>query len=556
MTQQDERRTFQNNPRIRFNKLKGMFWGLVVGDCLGSPIQFTGKDNHPYITEMVPCHFFGTPAGYWTDDSSTAFCVAESAVRLQRYDLKDIANNFVRWFVDGFLSSLPEAFDVGGATASAIRGIKNGLLKNGYEESQGNGSIMRFAPSYIINYGNDSNKILYEISDVTHDSQTIRDTVALMASICNEHLLGQRTSHKSSYNSREDVNNSGWAVSTLQAALWAFETTNTFEDGMIAAVNLGGDADSIGAVFGQIAGAYYGFEAIPERWLDKIKDREKVNALIEACVGLHFEDSAPKSYNPLYGALGGDFIGSIYEGHNIKTKTFELVSPRCHLTDDSILTLATADAILHKDDLYKNYYHAWGNKYPYAGYGGRFRAWLASPIEKAWSYGSWGNGSAMRISPIGFAFNTEAEVLEQAEKSANTTHSHPEGVKGAQAAALAVFWARTGRSKEEIQQGITERFGYDLSMPLDEIRPTYRFDVSCMGTLPVAIRAFLESTSYEDAIRNAISVGGDSDTIAAITGGIALAFYKEMPEQLIKAIESKLDDDMLSVCRDFAERFQ
>ena len=429
-------------------------------------------------------------------------------------------------------------------------------MKNGYEESQGNGSIMRFAPSYILNYGNNSNKLLYEISDITHDSQAVRDTVALMASICDEHLLGQRTSRKSSYNSREDVNNSGWAVSTLQAALWAFETTDTFEDGMIAAVNLGGDADSIGAVFGQIAGAYYGYNAIPERWLAKIKDRETVNNLIEACVQLHFEDNATTSYNPLYGALGGDFVGSIYENHNIKTKSFELVSPRCRLTDDSILTLATADAILHNDSTYASYYHAWGNNYPNAGYGGRFFRWLYTPVEQVQPYNSWGNGSAMRISPVGFAFDTEEKVLEEAKKSACATHNHPEGVKGAQAAALAVFWARTGKTKEEIQQGVTERFGYNVSTPLDKIRPTYRFDVSCMGTLPVAIRAFLESTSYEDAIRNAISIGGDSDTIAAITGGIALAFYKEMPETLVTAIESRLLDDMLEVCQKFAEKYQ
>lgn len=272
---------------VLFNRFKGMFWGLVVGDCLGSPIQFTSKDGHPHITEMVPCRIFHTPAGYWTDDSSMAFCVADSLVRLKSYDLKDIANNFVRWYFDGFWSSLDEAFDVGGATAGACNKIRyRGLLKNGSESSQGNGSIMRFAPSYIWNYGASDNRVLHEISDLTHDSHKVRETVDLMAQVCDEHIQDGRTTVKSIYGSRDEVNNSGWAVSTLQAALWAFETTDSFEEGLIAAVNLGGDSDSIGAVFGQIAGACYGFNAIPSRWVNAVKNKEKVNELIESLINL------------------------------------------------------------------------------------------------------------------------------------------------------------------------------------------------------------------------------------------------------------------------------
>ena len=276
----------QENKKELFNRFKGMFWGLVIGDCLGSPIQFMDKDDHPYITEMKPCRHFNTPPGYWTDDSSMAFCVADSLIRLKKYDLPDIANNFVRWYKDGFYSSLPYAFDVGGATCQAIGSIACGFLRNGEECSQGNGSIMRFAPSYIWNYGNSNRKILHEISDLTHCSRKIRETVDLMADICDEHLSGERTAVKSFYKTREEVNNSGWAVSTLQAALWAFETTETFEEGMIAAVNLGGDADSIGAVYGQIAGAFYGFDAIPERWLAAVKDRAQINELIENLIFL------------------------------------------------------------------------------------------------------------------------------------------------------------------------------------------------------------------------------------------------------------------------------
>lgn len=264
--------------------MKGMFWGLVVGDCLGSPIQFTDKDRHPYITEMEKCDIFNTPAGYWTDDSSMAFCVAESVIRLHCYSLEDIANNFVRWLRKGFWSSLPYAFDVGNATHEAISEIEHGNYRNGQEASQGNGSIMRFAPSYILSHGQQDNAIMHAISDLTHCSKKVRMTVDLMASICDEHLAGTRTHVKSIYSTREEVNNSGWAVSSLQAALWAFETTSSFENGMIAAVNLGGDSDSIGAVYGQIAGAYYGFDNIPQRWVQAVKTADKVNSLIEAFI--------------------------------------------------------------------------------------------------------------------------------------------------------------------------------------------------------------------------------------------------------------------------------
>jgi len=266
-----------------YDRLKGMLWGLVTGDCLGSPVQFTGKDDHPYITEMLPCRHFNTPAGYWTDDSSMAFCIMESFVRCGKYDIADIARNFVRWYRQGFLSSLPRAFDVGGATADAMRGLAAGRLVNGSEDLQGNGSIMRFAPAYIMNRGG-GNTMLFEISDLTHNSSAVRRVIDRMRRICDAHIAGKRTPVTSPYRSRDEVNNSGWAVSTLDAALWAFHSTGNFEDGMIAAVNLGGDADTIGAVYGQIAGLYYGFDAIPERWLAAIKDREKIDALTESFI--------------------------------------------------------------------------------------------------------------------------------------------------------------------------------------------------------------------------------------------------------------------------------
>ncbi len=271
---------------MNMDKTIGLLWGLVIGDCLGSPIQFTFKDGHPRITEMVPCEWFHTPPGYWTDDSSMAFCIAESYVRLGKYDRADISNNFVRWYREGFWSSLPHSFDVGHATREACRAIaRDGSLVNGEEDSQGNGSIMRFAPSYLIARALGRPEIIHEISDITHASQGVRRTCDRFAAILDELLASGETTAVSRYATREECNNSGWCVSTLESALWALRSTSSFEDALVAAVNLGGDADSIGAVCGQLAGAKYGFSAIPERWLAAISRRDKIDALFEGFLG-------------------------------------------------------------------------------------------------------------------------------------------------------------------------------------------------------------------------------------------------------------------------------
>lgn len=281
-------KTNEKNVKIgEADRMKGMLWGLVVGDCLGSPIQFSSKDGHPWITEMVECPVFRLPPGYWTDDSSMAMCVMDSYIRKEGYDLKDIGATFCKWLKTGYLSSVEgRSFDVGGTTYASCAGLAKGSLVNGVEDSQGNGSIMRFAPSYLIARKLGRAEVMHEVSDLTHASKRVREVVDRFAGILDEHMTGKRTSAKSAYNTREEVNNSGWAVSTLEAALWAFETTDNFEDGMIAAVNLAGDADTIGAVFGQLAGAMYGMSAIPRRWIEVVKDWEKVDAMIDSFVKL------------------------------------------------------------------------------------------------------------------------------------------------------------------------------------------------------------------------------------------------------------------------------
>jgi len=253
----------------------------------------------------------------------------------------------------------------------------------------------------------------------------------------------------------------------------------------------------------------------------------------------------------MIGAIAGDIIGSVYEWENIKTKQFDLFSPNCCFTDDSVLTVALAESILTGTD-YTSLMKAYYRRYPRAGYGGLFHRWAHA--QEAQPYNSWGNGAAMRISSVGYAFNTLDEVLVRATQYTAVTHNHPEGIKGARAVAAAIFLARTGSTKDEIKRYTVENFSYDLSLSVDEIRPAYRFDESCQGTVPQAFVCFLESTDFEDAIRNAISLGGDSDTLACITGGIAQAHYG-VPAGIAERAMSILDEDLRSVTDRFMHRY-
>lgn len=252
------------------------------------------------------------------------------------------------------------------------------------------------------------------------------------------------------------------------------------------------------------------------------------------------------------GAIAGDIIGSIYEGSPIKTKQFPLFGEHCSYTDDSVLTVATADHLLYGGG-YAPTYRAYARRYPNAGYGGLFSQWMRS--QEMGPYNSWGNGSAMRVSPIGFAFDSLEEALDEARRSAAVTHNHPEGIKGAQATVAAIVMGRQGFSREQIAGEIAQRFGYDLSRCLDEIRPHYSFKASCQETVPEAIIALLESSDWEDAVRNAISLGGDADTLACITGGMAEAFYGGVPGPIEHEVRSRLTNELNNIVCVFREKY-
>jgi len=253
----------------------------------------------------------------------------------------------------------------------------------------------------------------------------------------------------------------------------------------------------------------------------------------------------------IIGAIAGDIIGSVFEWRNVKSTNFDLFSPNSRFTDDSVLTLATMHALLNDID-YAQAYHKFGRDFCFAGYGPSFSKWISSDNPKP--YNSWGNGSAMRVSPVGWFYNNIDDTLLAAKKSAEVTHNHPEGIKGAQSVAAAIFLARNGKSKDEIKSYIIDKFGYNLNRKLDDIRPNYEFDVSCQGSVPEAIIAFLESDNFENAIRLAVSIGGDSDTIACITGGIAEAFYKDVPKEITDNVLKILPKDLTSLIEKFSNK--
>ncbi|MFP4018941.1 MAG: ADP-ribosylglycohydrolase family protein [Bacteroidales bacterium] len=254
----------------------------------------------------------------------------------------------------------------------------------------------------------------------------------------------------------------------------------------------------------------------------------------------------------MIGAIAGDIIGSRFEVIPTKSRDFELFSSLSRFTDDTVMTVAVADSILTGNS-YKSNFLLYGKKYPDAGYGGNFIKWLFGDITGP--YNSYGNGSAMRVSPVGFAFKSREKVLDEAKATAEITHDHPEGIKGAQAIALAAYLADAQYNKKQIKEEIEKEFGYDLGRTIDEIRPHYSFEVSCQRSVPESIIAFLESEDFVSAIRNAVSLGGDSDTMACMAGAIAQAYYKRIPGEIVKSVYNRIPDEFKKVIILFEEKF-
>lgn len=258
----------------------------------------------------------------------------------------------------------------------------------------------------------------------------------------------------------------------------------------------------------------------------------------------------------IIGAVCGDIIGSTREFNPVKIKDFELIQDRSRFTDDTVLTLAVASWLLkdqsHKHRTLAGEIKSLCREYPRAGYGGRFKAWINSGDYRP--YNSWGNGSAMRVSPVSWAGKSLEEVEKLAKISSEVTHNNPEGIRGAVAVAGATYLAGAGEDKDVIRNYVEEKCYYDLSRSLDSIRPEYKFEVSCQKSVPEAIICFLEGNSYEDTVRNAVSLGGDSDTQAAISGSIAAAYY-DVPAEIYTPCMERLDNTLLNILTDFNEKY-
>jgi ADP-ribosylglycohydrolase len=264
----------------------------------------------------------------------------------------------------------------------------------------------------------------------------------------------------------------------------------------------------------------------------------------------------------MIGAIIGDIAGSVYEFSDKKPLVKNIIDASCFFTDDSVLTLAIAYSLIlmqkrgsfeNSEEIYSQCLKIYGNRYKDAGYGANFNKWLNSKNPKP--YRSFGNGSAMRISPIGLAFESFEQTMIQTEKATKITHNHRDGINGAKAVSGSIFLARNGENKDKIKKFVKNEIGYSLSFSLNELHEKYKYEIQCKYSVPQAIYCFLISESFEDAIRNAIYIGGDSDTIACIAGSIAEAYYSDISEELIIKAKDKLDAEMKSVIRDFYSTF-
>lgn len=262
----------------------------------------------------------------------------------------------------------------------------------------------------------------------------------------------------------------------------------------------------------------------------------------------------------MYGAVFGDIIGSTYELHNVKTEQFELFPAGSTFTDDTIMSIAVAEKILHESysqispkKSYALWYKQYYRRYPHAGYGQMFSEWALS--EGLYIQKSYGNGAAMRVNAIGFAYDSLEKIGQEVKRSCYYTHHHKEAIKGAKAVAAATFMAKKGCDKDEIRQYIKKKFQYPCDVTLDEIRDTYVFDSRASYSVPPALQAFFESNSYEDAVRKAVSIGGDSDTIACMAGGIAYAYYKKIPEEIFNRGMALLDNGLKEVLKRFGQQY-
>lgn len=563
--------------------------GHAIGDAMGVPTEFCIREKlqkHP-VVKMIGYGQHDVPAGCYSDDTSMELALIDSYNNKDYFDYDDIMTNFYYWLHDSKYTATDEVFDAGRTCIQAIINYTNGKepLECGLkgEDNNGNGSLMRILPVALYSYykkidENEIIKLTNDISSLTHAHEVsrlgcyiyIRYVMYLLDgySKIEAYNLIQKINYSSysddsleKYNRilkgnikkipLDDISSRGYVVDTLEASLWCLLVHDNFEDTILEAINLGNDTDTVAAITGSMAGIVYGINAIPKEWLDTLIKKDYIMNL-----SLEFEKKIiPLKKDAVIGTLIGDISGSRFEMFNCKTgKNFDLFNNKCRFTDDSVMTLAVAKTIIDCNRNYENINNIAlkiipevGLKYPNCGYGPSFYKWLRSEEHKP--YGSFGNGAAMRISSISMAIKDLKTIKQVCEAVTNISHNHENSVLGSEAVCVAIHLALINKSKEEIIKYIEDNYFKIYDLRKDEMSPK-EFHINCVETVKQSLIAFNESYNYEDSIRNAIALGGDSDTIAAITGGIAGAYYG-VPEDLENKAMEYLDDYLIDIYNDF-----
>ena len=526
--------------------------GAVFGDIIGSRFEWVNYKAKDFELFNEKCFF--------TDDSVMTLAVGQ-ALKECYGDYADLSKEAIK-----SMQQIGKQYfdcDYGGS----FRLWLNSPYPEPYS-SWGNGAAMRVsACAYFATSLDEAKDLSYKVTAVTHnhkeglkgaEATTVATYMALHGStkdeireyITNNYYALDFTLDDIRADYVYDVSCQG----SVPQALEAFFESKDYEDAIRNAVSIGGDSDTIAAITGAVACAYYGIpedikeevsKALDETLLNlaadidkviaKVKPSDKKQDLVIKKPETPIKKNNEKTYKGILGAIFGDIIGSRFEGHNYRAKDFELFGKYCRFTDDTALTIAVGKALLDCNGDYSNLSQKateslkqMGTWYPFAGYGGGFKRWLYA--EKQEPYNSWGNGAAMRVSACAYFAKSLEEAAFLSHEVTAVTHNHPEGIKGAEATTVATYMALHGSTKDEIREHILNNY-YNIDFELDDIRDHYYFDVSCQGSVPQALQAFFEARDYEDTIRNAISIGGDSDTIAAIAGAVAGAYYG-VPEEI------------------------
>ena len=564
--------------------------GHAIGDAMGVPTEFCDREKllaNP-VTKMISSPKVGEPAGSFSDDTSMEIATIDSFIEKGKFDYADIMQKWSNWIDNGDYTPNGNIFDVGRTCLTAIRKFCDGVnpIECGLDgvNSNGNGSLMRILPVALYSYTkrfNDSEiiNLVNDISSLTHSHDIsklgcyiyVKYVIYLLEGYSKEEAYEKIQQNDYSSYSKEaiavydrilknnikkyplnKINSSGYIVDTLECALWILLNAKSYKEAIISSTNIGQDTDTIGAVLGSMAGIIYGIDSIPKSWLKKLIKRDYLMEL-----ALKFEHmTTTYKKDPVLGAVIGDIAGSRFEMFsNRDGKVFELLHKLGKYTDDSVMTLAIAKAFLDSKKDYRDIKEKatksmieLGRKYPNRGYGPSFYKWIMS--EDHLPYKSFGNGAAMRISPVGVVLSNIDDIKEISKIITCVSHNHPDSVIGATVVSIVIRMALNGDDKETIKKYVEENYFIINNLNND----SRFFNINCVETVKQSLMAFLDSYDFEDTIRNAISYGGDSDTIGAIAGSMAAAYYG-IPEDLCNKALSYLDDYLIEIHDNFYEKY-